>query len=180
MRILKQCVLICGLFFLTTKISAQDLGYLYVQGHPELSPSFGGSAYLEIGYPLSKSDYLIFEPTLESFRNHGQSVTIVPLLFGYRYLLSRKQYGFYFQPVSGYSFGSTKINETKSPGDTVHAKAKGFTAGLGFGYAFRENWWTGLAVELRYMRDFVAGDPQLSMLSLRLVLGTTALRKRRP
>jgi Outer membrane protein beta-barrel domain len=180
MRTLKPCLFICVLFFLMTKISAQNVGYLYVQGHHELSPSFGGGAFLELGYPLNKSDYLIFEPNIEYYSNQAQDIIIVPILAGYRYLFSRKEYGLYVQPVTGYSFGSTKINETKSNGDSVHAKASGFTAGLGIGYAFNAAWWPGLAVELRYMREFITDDPQLSVLSFRLVLSTISLRKRRP
>jgi hypothetical protein len=177
MKGLKKCILICGLFFSMTKMSGQDLGHVFVQGHPDFSYGFGGGAALELGYPVKRSDYLVFEPGVEFFGNKGQWIYIFPILTGYRYLLNRKEYGIYFQPMLGYTIGSTAIKETKTTGDTVNAKANGFTAGLGIGYIFK-TFLRGDGIELRYTRDFITNDPQISILSIRLLVYTIPLKRR--
>lgn len=177
MNTYKKCILVCGLFFMMTRISGQDFSHVFVQGYPDFSYGFGGGATLEFGYPLNKSDYLVLEPGVEFFGNKGEWVYLFPILTGYRYMLNRKPYGLYLQAVAGYTFGSTAIKETKSSGDTVNAKAYGVTAGLGVGYAFR-TFLFGDNVELRYTREFIAGDPQISMLAIRLLNYTIPLKRR--
>jgi hypothetical protein len=137
---------------------------------------FGG--FLNVAIPITETDAGIVEGAVYVFSNNGSHEAVAPVLAGYRHLLSdNSDYGFYVEPVAGYSFGGTDIQQYdangaalyKPNGDEIDQKVTGPVAGLGFGYLFQESGPIRFNISLRYEHTFVAGgDPPLNVIAIRI------------
>ena len=86
-------------------------------------------------------------------------------------------YGFYVEPVAGYTFGATDIQAvdangtplTNANGDQLDQKVAGPVGGLGFGYLFPQSGAIRFNISLRYEHTFVTGGyPSLNIIALRI------------
>jgi len=136
----------------------------------------GFGAFLNFSFPVTQDDAVIAEGAFYYFKHNDNNVAIAPVLLGYRHLLTGPDYGFYLEPVLGYSFGATDIQKTdgagnylfKPDGNELGQKVTGATAGLGFGYLFEPSGRIQFNLSIRYEHTFVSGDPSLNVLALRL------------
>jgi hypothetical protein len=137
---------------------------------------FGG--FLNFAIPITDNDAGIVEGGVYVFSHDGSHEAVAPVLIGYRHLFSDyNDYGFYVEPVAGYTFGATDIQAYdakgtplyKSNGDQLDQKVAGPVTGLGFGYLFQQSGRIRFNISLRYEHTFVAGsDPQLDIIALRI------------
>ncbi|MDR3696149.1 hypothetical protein [Mucilaginibacter sp.] len=137
---------------------------------------FGG--FLNIAIPVNDANAAIVEGGVYVFSNNGSHEAVAPVLAGYRHLLSADDdYGFYVEPVAGYTFGGTDIQAydangtalTNSNGDQIDQKVAGPVGGLGFGYLFRESGPIRFNISLRYEHTFVTGGyPSLNIIAFRI------------
>ena len=136
----------------------------------------GFGAFLNLSLPITENDAIIAEGAFYYFKHNDNNVAIAPLLVGYRHLLAGPDYGFYLEPVVGYSFGATDIQKTDGAGNflfnpngnEVDQKVTGATTGLGFGYLFEPSGPVQFNISIRYEHTFVSGDPSLNVLALRI------------
>src|ERR1700753_4280192 len=104
----------------------------------------GFGAFLNVSVPITDQDAAIVEGAVYYLANISADTheAVAPVLAGYRHLLSQNDFGFYVEPVAGYSFGETDIQKSgpdggalyKPNGDPLNQKVTGLTTGLGFGY----------------------------------------------
>jgi len=136
----------------------------------------GFGAFLNFSFPITQNDAVVAEGAFYYFKHSGNNVAIAPVLAGYRRLLTGLDYGFYVEPVLGYSFGATDIQKTDAAGNyifnpngnEIDQKVTGATAGLGFGYLFEPSGPIQFNISIRYEHTFVSGDPSLNVLALRI------------
>jgi hypothetical protein len=138
----------------------------------------GFGAFLNIAVPIDDANAVTVEGAAYIFSNDGSHAAVVPLLAGYRHLLSNYvDYGFYVEPVAGYAIGATDIQAYsadgtplyKPNGDQLDQKVSGPDAGVGFGYLFQQSGPIRFNISLRYEHTFVTGGyPQLNIVSLRI------------
>ena len=139
---------------------------------------FGGTAMINMSFPVGESDYLTAEFGLSQYGNSDDMVVMIPLLAGYRYTFNRSGTGLYMEPNIGYSLGETDIPKEDANGQLIYnystndyeyLKAKGVTTGINIGYLFpvTEGWlkaqWN---ICFRYSRNF--SELQSNTFSLRL------------
>ena len=135
---------------------------------------FGG--FLNLGFPVNETGAITTEGGIYYFAKDDNQVFLIPVLAGYRYILTGTTEGWYVEPKLGYTFGNTnfqKYNAIGNPlyqsnGNPLDQKTAGMTAGIGFGYLFPIIGRLRLNVGLRYEHTFVTGDPSPSVLSLRI------------
>jgi len=135
---------------------------------------FGG--FINISIPIADANSGIVEGGVYVFSNNGSHEAVAPLLIGFRHLLTDADNGFYFEPVAGYTFGATDIQETdangnvltKPDGSELDRKVAGVNAGMGFGYLFEPSGRIRFNISLRYEHTFVMHDPGLNIIALRI------------
>ena len=137
---------------------------------------FGG--FLNFSIPIDDSNAGIVEGGVYVFSSNDSHEAVAPLLVGYRHLLTNgEDYGFYIEPVAGYTVGATDIQAydangvalTKSNGDELDQKVAGPVGGLGFGYLFQQSGPIRFNISLRYEHTFVSGGyPSLNIIALRI------------
>ncbi|MDB5145799.1 MAG: hypothetical protein JWQ66_4512 [Mucilaginibacter sp.] len=157
---------------MTKTVSPNGLGALVNQNFSAL----GFGSFLNLGFPVNETGAITTEGGVYYFAKDDNRVFLVPVLAGYRYILTGTTYGWYVEPKLGYTFGSTnfqKYNAVGNPlyqsnGNPLDQKTAGMTAGIGFGYLFQVIGRLRLNVGLRYEHTFVTGDPSPSVLSLRI------------
>jgi len=135
---------------------------------------FGG--FLNLSVPFDNANAGILEGGVYVFSNNGYHEAVAPLLLGFRHLLSDTDYGFYVEPVAGYTFGGTDLQETdangnainKPDGSQIDRKVAGFDTGLGLGYLFEQSGPIRFNISLRYEHSFVMNDPALNIIAIRI------------
>jgi hypothetical protein len=171
--------LIKKLFLLLFSICLCSAAYAQIEVVQLQSKGFsatGFGAFLNLSLPVTQSDAIIAEGAFYYFKHDGNNIAIAPLLAGYRRLLNDPDYGFYVEPVLGYSFGATDIQKMdaadnylfKHDGNELDQMVTGATAGLGFGYLFEPSGPVQFNISIRYEHTFVSGDPSLNVLALRI------------
>lgn len=187
MNLIKKFLLVCllsGIYFtasaqievtrLMTKITVPDgFGHLVTQNFTAI----GLGAFLNFSFPVSETGAVSVEGGFQYFSKDDDHVYIGPVLAGYRQLLvSNQDYGWYLEPMAGYTFGSTDIplsNELGgalygSDGNQLTQKVAGPNAGMAFGYLFQPSGRIRFDIGLRYEHTFVSGDHALNILALRI------------
>jgi|SRR5580658_4717891 hypothetical protein len=170
-KIIPVTLLFCSLLSFTAANAQTEFSQLFVKGY--VSPGTG--AYLDIAIATpGRGNWWMIEPSMEYFYNYLDDYAFVfPTLAGIRHVFNGKCYGFYVEPLAGYTFGSTTIPRTNAAGkpvtnaagDTVDQKGSGVTTGLGFGYLFPHS--GRYNIELRYEHTFHEGHPQIDIIALR-------------
>lgn len=95
----------------------------------------------------------------------------LPVLGGYKQLLSDQDFGFYVEHITGYFFGGTdkqKYNDLEAPfyksnGNVPVQNLAGPGAGMGFGYLFQPSVRFHFKICLRVQHAFVSGDLSLKV-----------------
>jgi hypothetical protein len=136
----------------------------------------GFGAFLNLGFPLNTTGAITTEGGFYYFPKKDNRVIMVPVLAGYRYVLTGTDYGWYVEPKFGYTFGNTNIQKSnaignplyRSNGQPLDQKVAGMTIGVGFGYLFQVIGRLRLNLGLRYEHTYVTGDPSPDILSLRI------------
>jgi hypothetical protein len=163
--LLSSALFLCGICY-----SQIEVARLNTKGYSALG--FGG--YLGFDIPVSESGAVTLGAGFYSFKKEEQRVAIAPFIAGFRKQLDGSATGLYIQPQAGYTLGGSDITKPDEYGNTlyddegneVNQKVKGITAGIGAGYIFSGN--VPINLGLHYRRVFVADDPALNVLSLRL------------
>jgi opacity protein-like surface antigen len=136
---------------------------------------FGG--FLNFAIPIDDANAAIVEGGVYVFSSDDSHEAVAPVLVGYRHLLTDgNDYGFYVEPVAGYTFGATDIQayDGNTPlyqanGDQLDQKVAGPVGGLGFGYLFQQSGPIRFNISLRYEHTFVTGGyPSLNIIALRI------------
>jgi hypothetical protein len=137
---------------------------------------FGG--FLNFAIPIDDANAGIVEGAVYVFSSQGSHAAVAPVMVGYRHLLTDgNDYGFYVEPVAGYTFGATDIQEydangdalNKPNGDQLDQSVSGPVGGLGFGYLFQQSGPIRFNISLRYEHTFVTGGyPSLNIIALRI------------
>jgi opacity protein-like surface antigen len=140
--------------------------------------AFGVGGFLNFAIPFDDTNAGIVEGAVYVFSSQGSHEAVAPVMIGYRHLLTDgTDYGFYVEPVAGYTFGGTDIqasdangNPLNQPnGDPLDQKVSGPVGGLGFGYLFQESGRIRFNISLRFEHTFVTGgDPSLNIIALRI------------
>jgi hypothetical protein len=166
MRINKKPILLFSSFFFLALANAQlEAAHLSAKGFS----SYGFVAFFNVGYPVTRGDMITEEGDVGYF---AHAVMAVPLSFGYRHTFNGKGDGFYIEPHISYTLGASDLPRADSAKSAAgkdrinQPDLNGLTAGLGFGYIFPGNFAFNLGLEYEYI--FVAGDPKVNILSLRL------------
>ena len=175
MNLIRKLSLFVVALCVYTQVSAQ-IEVARISTKDFKATGFGG--FLNFSIPVSNtwSNAAIVEGGVFVFSNNGSHEAVAPVLGGYRYLLTDADKGFYVEPVAGYTFGGTDIQEydangvalTKANGDQLDRKVGGLDTGLGFGYLFEQSGPIRFNISLRYEHTFVNGDPALNIISLRI------------
>ena len=135
------------------------------------STGFGG--FVGMATPVTMGNSITAEVGFYNFKNNNHQIVLIPLVLGYRYTLNGTGKGLYVEPTAGYTIGGTdiqkgdKVNSSVvDDGLSVERKASGITSGVVAGFIFPGK--GALNMGLRYQHAFVAKDPALNMLSLRI------------
>ncbi len=136
----------------------------------------GFGSFLNVSIPFDDANAGIIEGGVYVFSNGGYHEAVAPVLLGFRHLLSDTDYGFYVEPVAGYTFGGTDLQETDANGNAINEpdgteinrKVAGFDTGLGFGYLFEQSGPIRFNISLRYEHSFVKNDPALNIIAIRI------------
>lgn len=170
-KLLLPAILVC---LFSTSYAQIEVAHLSSKNFS--ATGFGG--FLNFAIPINETDAGIVEGGVYVFSKDGSHAAVAPVLAGYRHLLSdANDYGFYAEPVAGYTFGATDIQAYdakgmplyKANGDQLDQKVAGPIGGLGFGYLFQESGPIRFNISLRYEHTFVTGGyPQLSIIALRI------------
>jgi len=137
--------------------------------------AFGFGSFLNFGIPVGETGSVSIEGGFTYFTNGENNVAIAPLLAGYRQVISGLNYGWYIDPMIGYTYGGSDIQKTdangygltKPNGDEIDRAMNGPTACINLGYLFERARRGQFNVSLRYEHVFVPGDPSLNVLSVR-------------
>jgi hypothetical protein len=176
MTLNKKTLLFCTSFLSYSFIHAQiEVAHFSTKNFS----ATGFGTFLNVGIPINQTDAITPEIGLYYFNSNGNNIAAAPLLLGYRHLLNANgdDFGFYVEPVAGYSFGGTdiqKLDQNGNPeygpdGNQADQKVTGVTTGLGFGYLFRQSGWIRFNIGLRYEHTFVSnGDPATNIFALRV------------
>ncbi|MCR8557763.1 hypothetical protein KXD93_08930 [Mucilaginibacter sp. BJC16-A38] len=174
MNLIKKLFL-SALFLCLFSVSYAQIEVAHLSSKNFSATGFGG--FLNFSIPISQTDAAIVEGGVYVFSSGGYHEAVAPVLAGYRHLFSAyDDYGFYVEPVVGYTFGGTDIQAYKGDtplykpnGDQLDQKVSGPDAGLGFGYLFQESGRIRFNISLRYEHAFVTGgDPSLNIIALRI------------
>jgi len=174
MNLIKKLILL-GVFVCMYSIANAQIEVTHVSSKGFTATGFGG--FLNFSIPITETDAAIIEGAAYVYSSNDSHMVVVPALGGWRHLLDpNDDFGFYVEPVAGYSFGATDIQKydangdalTKPDGSEVDQKVAGPTGGLGFGYLFPESGSIRFNISLRYEHTFVIGDPSLNIISLRI------------
>jgi len=170
-KLLLPALLLC---FFSTSYAQIEVAHLSSKGFD--ATGFGG--FLNFAIPVNDNNAAIVEGAVYVFSHDDSHAAVAPLLAGYRHLLSNNDdYGFYLEPVAGYTFGGTDIQAYdnnnvplyKPNGDQLDQKVSGPVGGLGFGYLFQQSGRIRFNLSLRYEHTFVVGGyPQLNIIALRI------------
>ncbi len=172
-KLLLSAVLIC---FFSASFAQIEVAHLSSKDFSAIG--FGG--FLNFSIPINETNAAIVEGGVYVFRSNDEHEAVAPVLVGYRHLLSAyDDYGFYVEPVAGYTFGATDIQAYngntplyKPNGDQLDQKVSGPDAGLSFGYLFQPSGRITFNISLRYEHTFVTGsNPALNIFALRISHG---------
>ncbi len=139
--------------------------------------STGFGSFLNFGIQINETSAVTIEGGIYVFSQDDNHFYMGPCLVGYRKLLTKSNdYGWYLEPILGYTFGDTDIqksNDNGNPlyqadGNPLNQKVAGPTTGLGFGYLFQPSGWIRFNISLRYEHAFVNGDPSTNIIALRI------------
>ena len=135
------------------------------------STGFGG--FLSMATPVTPGNSITAEGGFYNFKNNHHQVVLIPLVLGYRHTINGTGQGVYVEPTAGYTIGGTNIQKADKAnssivddGLSVERKASGITSGVVAGFIFPGK--GALYIGLRYQHAFVAKDPALNMLSVRI------------
>jgi hypothetical protein len=174
MNLIKK-LLLFGVFICTYGIAHAQIEVTHVSSKDFTATGFGG--FLNFSIPVTETDAVTLEGAAYVYSSNDSHMVVVPALVGWRHLLDpNNDYGFYTEPVAGYSFGATDIQKydangnalNDANGNQIDQKVAGPTAGFGFGYLFPESGRIRFNISLRYEHTFVVGDPALNIISLRV------------
>jgi len=172
---IKKLALLCAMIFVYVTASAQiEVAKLSSKG---FSP-FGVGAYLNFAIPITYGNAAVVEGGLYYFIQDGSHMAVAPVMAGYRQLLGQDDFGWYAEPVAGYTFGATDIQKFDANGAALYKpgnggeldqKVGGPIAGVGFGYLFEPSGRIQFNISLRAEHVFVTGgDPGLTIVALRI------------
>ena len=138
--------------------------------------AFGFGSVLSFGVPVTETGSVSIEGGFTYFTDGVNNAAIAPILGGFRQIITGNNYGWYVEPMVGYSYGGSDIQKTdangygliKPNGDQIDLAMNGPTACINFGYLFEPGRHTQLNANLRYEHVFVPGDPSLNVFSLRI------------
>ena len=175
-QLYKKILLFC-LFIGLNSIAHAQIEVARLQSKNFSATGFG--AFLNFGFTVNPSDVISTEAGLYVFIHDDNHVAETPLLIGYRHLLTADDHGLYVEPLVGYTFSFTDIHKTDANGNDIYdanlnpidIKMQGATAGLGFGYLFRQSGGSipiQFNIGLRYEHVFVSGYSSPNIFSLRI------------
>jgi hypothetical protein len=138
--------------------------------------AFGLGSFINFGVPVTESGTISLEGGFIYFTTIDQNAVIAPVIAGYRKVLGEENFGWYVEPMVGYTFGGSDIQKTdangygltKPNGDQIDQDMNGPTACINFGYLFEPGRHVQFNINLRYEHVFVPGDPALNLISLRV------------
>ena len=170
-KLLLPAVLVC-LF----SVAHAQIEVAHISSKDFNATGFGG--FLNFSIPIDETNAGIVEGGVYVFSSNGYHEAVAPVLLGYRHLFTDgNDYGFYVEPVAGYTFGATDIQAydangtplTKANGDELDQKVAGPVGGLGIGYLFQQSGAIRFNISLRFEHTFVTGgDPSLNIIALRI------------
>ena len=157
---------------MTKTIVPDGFGHLVSQN---LSAT-GFGAFLNLGFSVREAGSVSAEGGFYYFKIDDNNIAIAPVLIGYRQVFTGNDYGFYLEPLAGYTFGGTDLQKSnalgnplyQSNGNQLDQKVAGATTGIGFGYLFQPSGRIRFNLGIRYEHTFVTGDPSLNIFSIRL------------
>src|SRR6202000_2702277 len=81
----------------------------------------GFGSFLNFSIPVTETDAAIVEGAAYIYSSNDSHMVVVPALGGWRHLLDpNNDYGFYLEPVAGYSFGATDIQKYDASGNALY------------------------------------------------------------
>jgi opacity protein-like surface antigen len=137
----------------------------------------GFGSFLNFGIVVNETSAIIIEGGIYVFSQDDNHFYMGPCLVGFRQLLTQNEdYGWYLEPVLGYTFGDTDIQKSnnngnplyQTDGNPLNQKVAGPTTGLGFGYLFQPSGRIRFNIGLRFEHSFVNGDPATNIVALRI------------
>ena len=167
---------------LMTKITTPD-GFGHLVTNDFSAVGFG--AFLNLSFAVSETSAISAEGGFQYFSKNDNHFYTGPVLAGYRQLLMNEGYGWYLQPMAGYTFGDSDVPKTNvlgnplydSDGNQIVQKVTGPNAGMAFGYLFQPSGRIRFDIGLRYEHTFVPGDHALNIIALRISHSFTFGRK---
>lgn len=179
MPTIKKILLLSVALFIYAAAHAQiEVAKLSSKG---FSP-FGFGGFLNFSIPVTDNSAAVVEAGVYIFSKDDYHMAVAPVLGGYRQFFGQDDFGFYAEPVAGYTFGGTDIQKLdangnalyKADGSQVDQSVKGPIGGIGFGYLFEPSGSVQFNISLRAEHVFVgAGNPSLSIIALRISHGFT-------
>ncbi len=173
MNFIKRFLFLAIFLFVCRAANAQiEVAHLTSKGFS--ATGFGG--FVNVSIPITDVNAGIIEGGVYVFSNNGNHEAVAPVLLGFRHLLMDTDYGFYVEPVAGYTFGATDLQAydangvplNKPDGSQADRKVSGIDTGVGFGYLFEQSGPVRFNISLRYEHAFVANDPALNIIALRI------------
>ncbi|MBS1527918.1 MAG: hypothetical protein JST19_19895, partial [Bacteroidetes bacterium] len=125
MHVIKKLSLAAALVGLFSTSYAQiEVAHLSSKGFSSssgLGPGIGFGGFLNVAIPIDDNNAGIVEGAGYVFSNSDSHVLLVPAMVGFRHLLSGyNDYGFYAEPVAGYTFGATDIQAYDANGQALY------------------------------------------------------------
>ena len=155
------------LFFMHNLNAQVEVAQLLSNQNSNHQTGYGG--FLKLGYAVSKASALNFEAEIIFFPSKpgtGDGMGIIPIKFGYRYILSGNAGGFYIEPQIGYNIYKDIENHPSGNGGNIPEEhPTGAVAAMGIGYLFKGSF--RFDVGLHYESEFYSNG-NVSVIALRL------------
>lgn len=167
---MKKSITYCFLFFISINLSAQVAATKLISKNNR-DNGIGYGFFIKGSYPISGNSDVTLEFGFNQFSKKTDSTfnySNVPVKLGYRFIFSKKNYGFHLGPAIGLNISGLNSNTPKSSRFSPNPDTEfgGVVVSSAFGYSFNPRK-LKLNIELIYERNIIKKMDDLEFIGIR-------------